>query len=296
MHIWAQKLSKLREKTPEDIAKEERDERLRQAYLAHQRKKYNERLTYSMTDEALKRSEELRRLAEERELKARLELQKKIEQEMKDRERMISIWESYGFEGFLHTTELENFEKILRCGYLYSRFDLKKQQMFFNDKANGEVIDHTNEDIIKNCRFYYYFKTPTNYKAKYLHSVILVFDKNIIFNGARRLYFNGNAASSFSTGTDNATKAIEFDWEAIFERGYYGESKLMKLDKGDFDCTMAWNNITRVRNAEFQMQSPVSISDIVTVYFKNVEDMNRAFLFADPAIRKKFKFDRSKFS
>lgn len=295
MHIWAQKLSELNKITPEKIEKAAREERLRQAYLAHLRKKRSESVAYTATDEARKRSDEQRRLARERELERKQELERKIEQEIKDRERMIAIWESFGFEGFLHTTELENFEKILKFGYLYSRFDLNKKRIGFDDRANSEVIEHTDGDIIKNCRFYYYFQTPTNYSAKYSHPVILVFDKNMIFNGARRLYFDGNAASALSIGTDNATQAIEFDWEAIFERSYYAESKLMAHSEGD-DITHTWHNITRVRNAEFQMQSPISISNIVTVYFKSMEDMNRALTFADPVIRKKFKCDRSKFN
>lgn len=205
--------------------------------------------------------------------------------------QLISAWKKYGFEGFLHTTEFGNFKMIVKSKKLKSRTELEGNGTIFNDKANQEIIDHTNERIKNNCRFYYYFKTPTNFRANYSRPVILVFDENIIFSDITMFFYDGNAASKRSSYTANAAEALNYDWEGIFERGPIDLSK--NYNAYDSDST---SKITIARNAEFLCRSPMLISNIKTVYFKDIKDLDEAKTFCPEELCKKFKYDRSKFN
>lgn len=186
------------------------------------------------------------------------------------------------FEGFVHTTELQNFLNIVKSGYLYPRRYLNEEE--FIDKANQSVINNSdmfNPFPLECCRFYYYFGTPTNYTANYEKPVAIVFDEIIIKRYYPSIYFaNGNAAHHNTKWTNNILDALEFNWEKIFDRGPYGTQD-PQLKK----------EITRVRNAEFLVKEKVSIKFIKTIYFKNIDDMKEASLSVNnKEIIEKFKF------
>lgn len=207
------------------------------------------------------------------------------------KEKLVGVFKKYGFEGFLHTTELENFRLIVKSKKLKSRTELESNGTIFNDRANQEVIDYTNEHIKNNCRFYYYFKTPTNFRANYSRPVIMVFDESIIFSDKTMFFYNGNAASKRSSYTSDAAEALNYDWEGIFERGAINLSK--NYNAYDSDSP---SKITTARNAEFLCESPILISNIKIVYFKDLKDLNEAKAFCPEELCKKFKYDRSKFN
>lgn len=197
--------------------------------------------------------------------------------------KLLEIWESYGFEGFLHTTELENFQRIITSGYLFSRNKVEE----FIDRANQQVIDNTNKFIFDYCRFYYYFKTPTNYRAEYKNPVILVFSKDLIYK--KDIFFClGNAASKYTFPKWAATDALPKCWDAVFERGPYQLSKYVHSERDEW-------TIKRIRNSEFLVKDQISIKKICKVYFKTEEDFNAAKLFSPKWLSERFCIDRDKF-
>lgn len=198
--------------------------------------------------------------------------------------KLLAILEKYGFEGFLHTTELENFQRIIISGYLLSR---KKVEEFI-DKADKEVIEQTTEFVLNCCRFYYYFKTPTNYRAGYSKPVILVFDKELIFK--EKLFFSeGNAASKFFRPKISAKDALSINWHGVFERGAYSSSKYVDSMGNNAGY------VTRIRNSECLIRDKVDIKYIDKVYFKTETDYHEAKSFSPEWLSKKFFIDRSKF-
>lgn len=235
-------------------------------------------------------------------IKIRLE-QRKIEErnqrilmaEYENKNILLSRLEQYNFEGFIHTTEFGNFQKIIECGDLKSRVELESTHTTFIDRAMPEIIEKTSTGVKEYCRFYYYYMTPTNFKAAYSRPVTMVFDKNIIFSNKKIIFSEGNAASEYSVKTNYAKKALDFDWDSIFEREYYSQSKKYSLDKNG-DDTNSRHEITRLRNAEFLIESPVSIINIKKIYFKNWVDMIAAKQFCSDDIIAKFEYDRSRFA
>lgn len=186
------------------------------------------------------------------------------------------------FEGFVHTTELNNFLNIVESGYLYPRRDLNEEE--FVDKANQNVINNSKMFrplLLECCRFYYYFKTPTNYRANYERPVAIVFDEKIIEKYYPHIYFtNGNATCYNTKWTKDILVALEFNWDKIFDRKRYGTQDPQEKKE-----------ITRIRNAEFLVNRRVSIKFIKTIYFKNVDDMKEASLKVNNKdIIEKFKF------
>jgi hypothetical protein len=196
---------------------------------------------------------------------------------------LLEKLKSFGFEGFLHTTELGNFRTIVSEGQLKARTRLDAQQLPYIDRADQAVIEHTKETVKAHCRFYYYFQTPTNYRAGYKHPVILVFTPKMIrWENVKFSY--GNAGSNYNTIAESVEEALNFDWEAIFERGYHSRSKLS-------DPAM----ITLLRNAEFLVRTSVRIKYIDKVYFKYPKDMEEAKTFCAPDLIAKFVLDERKF-
>lgn len=201
---------------------------------------------------------------------------------------LVDRLKTLGFEGFIHTTELVNFLKIARTGYLIPRTTLEQKNIKFDDKANRNVIQKSRESShfpLECCRFYYFYKTPTNYRANYKKPVIIVLDEKILYdlNYESDYYFtNGNASSKYTVKTQNVTDALSFDWEMIAQRGPY--------DSNDF-------YITRCRNAEFLINKKVSLNFIKAIYFKNREDMIYAsYIIRDDDIKEKFKVRKEVFN
>ena len=197
--------------------------------------------------------------------------------------KLLELWWSYGFEGFLHTTELENFQRIINSGYLLSR---NKAEGYI-DRADKEVIEHTRAFVFDYCRFYYYFKTPTNYKAGYKNPVILVFSDDLIYND-QIIFCSGNAASKYTSFNKSAKDVLNRCWKAVFERGPYTASKYVHSEIGEWI-------IKNIRNAEFLLKDQVNINKICRVYFKTEADLNAAKLFSPEWLTERFFIDKDKF-
>lgn len=178
------------------------------------------------------------------------------------------------FEGFVHTTDYENFENIIKYGFLTSRVEAVHHGLIKRDDALKEVIDNTDINVQEKTRFYYYYNTPTNYQATYNNPVILVFDKALMYDEDKAYYCEQNAGKRSSKPTQNVDEALNFNWTAIFERGKHSSSVLHNA------CLLEVSpeekaEILAYRNAEFLYDGRVEIDRIVKVYFKSVA-MRRA--------------------
>jgi len=189
-----------------------------------------------------------------------------IETDNEARKNLLALLQSYGFFGFLHSTEFENFISIFKSKQILPRNKLTS----FRDVANQGVICNTYESV-KNClRFYYKEKTPTNYKANYINPVMLVIDPLLIFD-FRAKFASGNAGSNSTVITQFAEIALSFDWDLIFERGSFADSQY-----SSDDYYTKRNVIKNRRNAEFLYEGILSTDKIVTVFFKYKEAYNKA--------------------
>ena len=205
---------------------------------------------------------------------------------------LIRVLDSYGFEGFIHTTEIENFKKILNSGYLYPRNELKNNNVVFKDDAEQCVLEKT-PDYVKNCcRFYYYYKTPTNYSAtkegKYKDPIIMVFDKSLAYED-NVFFCPTNAQQGMLEYC--ATKALNFDWEGIFERGGHSCSKYCPNELTDEIS----KKITLVRNAEFLVKGKVSVNHINKIYVSSQRQYDLLKSFCSNEIMSKVVKESDKF-
>ncbi|MBR2388818.1 MAG: DUF4433 domain-containing protein [Clostridia bacterium] len=200
------------------------------------------------------------------------------------KDQLLELWKSLGFEGFVHTTEFDNFIKIIKDKKLKSRYLLDSNDHAYTDRANQEIIEKTDSIIKTHCRFYFRFKTPTNYAANYRRPVILVFSQNMLqWNNVKISY--GNAGSSHCQLFDSIDKAVNYDWTPIFETGYLSESKF-GVEKS-----------THLRNSEFLVKGSIPTRYIDKIYFRDLADMNLANILCENELEiiKKFCYDRSKF-
>ena len=259
----------------------------------------DKRTTEAINDYNRAKKEEQEKKEKEVLFKMRLEEEhRKVIEKEKDkcnREKLLAILHEFGFEGFLHTTELENFKIIVSSGFLYSRIELEKSKITFNDSADHEVLDKTRDDVKSCCRFYYYFKTPTNNKAGYSHPVIIVFDENLIFEEGCEFTAQNAAKTYSSEKTTDAKEALSFSWDGIFERGGYSYSKYYETDENGYQTKKSKDLITGMRNAEFLVHHKVGIDKIHKIYFKNRLDLVEATEFCPKTLVEKFCEDRSKF-
>lgn len=196
------------------------------------------------------------------------------------------------FEGFIHTTEIENFKSILESGYLYPRNNLIHRKINFKDAAEMGVLEKT-ENFIKNCcRFYYYYKTPTNYNAtiegKYKNPIIIVFDKTLAYEN--NVFFCPKNAQQ-GIKTNSAKKALNYDWEGIFERG---DRYMSKYCHGELTEEIT-REISHIRNAEFLVHGSVSISFIHKIYVSSQTQFDSLKSFCNHEIMKKVEIGRDKF-
>lgn len=193
---------------------------------------------------------------------------------------------SHGFYGFLHTTNFSNFINIYKSGFLYSRNEMNRRELKFDDNAEPQIIQRTPDTIKNYVRFYYKTKTPTNIRAFQLFGqttpVILQFDPNIIFDDFVK-FTNGCAKSKKSIITSDVSKALQFNWKNIFDR----TTKYYTLSKEEKEILI--NN----RNAEFLYLNKISTSKILKIYFRTLKDRQTAIsLFGED---KRFIVDSSKF-
>ncbi len=256
---------------------------LEKSLLAFENKDIQEKMVYEYIvkpQELIKHQDELKQKEKEEENRAKCELLKKLKE--------------FGFEGFLHTTDMDNFKNIIVDGVLKSRKQALDEGSLVTNSAEQDVIDKTTDYVQNSCRFYYYFKTPTNYVATsrgyYRRPVILVFDEDII--NLENAWFSSKNAVYSSGHTQSAKTALTFEWDAIFERGSYNNSKYWDNNRPEDEMKSA---ITAVRNAEFLIKGTVDISYIKKIYFKFETDMEEAKTFCPNDIVEKFVFDRSKF-
>lgn len=89
------------------------------------------------------------------------------DEEFESRKELLSIWKKYGFVGFLHTTNFNNFIDIYKSKFLKSRNQLKNEGLVFEDNAELSVLSHTDELTKSKVRLYYRCKTPTNMSARF---------------------------------------------------------------------------------------------------------------------------------
>lgn len=171
------------------------------------------------------------------------------------------IKEHYGFEGFHHYTDFNNFVCILKAGYLYSR--KKAEEFGFIDAADQNVLRRTRGAIKTYVRFYYKEKTPTLYKNEGILPnepeyqmplpVLLLFDEKIILR--KSTYISSGGCGNPNTEYSRyAKKFSRFDWPVIFSRcaiPRYGNGIVSVF--GDENGS----SISNKRNAEFLYPSAI---------------------------------------
>ena len=209
-----------------------------------------------------------------------------------DVDKLMAQLEQYDFEGFIHTTEIENFKSILECGYLIPRNNLIKNGIRFKNSAEMGVLEKTT-DFVKNCcRFYNYNKTPTNYKAtiegKYKDPIILVFDKNLAYGN--NVFFSPVNAQQ-GTFMHSAKEALNFDWQGIFERRGYSSSKYCHHELTDEIS----KKISLTRNAEFLVNGKVSVNHIYKICVSSQRQYDLLKSFCNDEIMKKVVKESDKF-
>ena len=193
------------------------------------------------------------------------------ERDKKIQQLILMLRENYNFEGFIHTTELNNFKSIIKEGRLISRNSLLSRKINFKDRANHDVLLGTNDYVKSCCRFYYTYDTPTNYRACYGKKVSMVFDEALAYNSKAKFAPQNACFGKFSCQIENVLK---YDWEGIFERGCHSSSKYSKQYEGE----ELKRKIVATRNAEFLIYGEVPISFIkkIIVYDKNVYEEMRS--------------------
>jgi hypothetical protein len=245
-----------------------------QTYKARELVKHQEIIKKKQIEE-----EKLRKKQEE-------ELQKKLF-EKQNKQALLDKLYSYGFEGFLHTANINNFISIYKTGYLYSREELTQLGIPFEDNAMKEIIDGTSDFIRKKTRFYYRPITPTNVSAykyyKQTKPVLMVFDPDLIFDS--KVYFSDGCARAYiSRIVEDPTIAIKYEWDKIFD-----STPLYQIPNEEYNK----DDIMHYRNAEFLYPHKVSTDKIIKIYFKRKADMDYAIsqVGNDP----RFVLDNSKF-
>ncbi len=190
------------------------------------------------------------------------------------RSLLKKLQSEYGFEGFHHYTDINNFIKIINSGYLLSREEAKKTG--FVDAADENVITHTLEgnkaDITHYVRFFYKEKTPTLYCNEGIKinnemphmpiPVLLIFDEKLIFND-NVCFLSGGGGSYCTFFSKDASEANKkYDWDLIFSRGKYGEI----LEKSNVEDGY---NIKNARNAEFAFLEKVELKYLKRIIFRS---------------------------
>lgn len=204
--------------------------------------------------------------------------------------KLICTLKDLGFDGLIHMTELKNFENIVNCGFLYPRKYLIENKIKFSDSANNEVLNRTEEFVKSCCRFYYYYKTPTYYSANYSTPIILVFDEKLLYRKRGVFFSDKNACQS--SWTNNIDKALNFDWDGIFERVPISKSKFYNYKEPYDDIKQ---KIKTVRNAEILLKESVSIEFIKQIIVKDFNTFECIKKFCDKNLLNKVKVSKEEF-
>lgn len=227
----------------------------------------------------LERKERLIKLKE-------FEKQRQLEQlriNKENKNKLLIKLNEYGFEGFHHYTDFNNFIKIFRSQKLFSRSSMNNRE--YVDAADVKVISQTNSRIFDYVRFFYKEKSPTIYanegikKIDFLEKsphmplpVLLIFSENIIFH-ENVAFLDGCGGSKSSTFTENISEALKFNWDNIFSRGF------IPTNNDDFDLygyDIEHNKIKNQRNAEFLYLNNIETSHIKKIIFRSYTDLKQA--------------------
>ena len=195
-------------------------------------------------------------------------------------QELIKKLRKFGFEGFIHTTEIENFKSIVKRGKLIPRSNLERNFTKFEDKAIPSVIFGTNDFVKCCCRFYYAYNTPTNYTANYKQKVSLVFDECLAYKP--EVWFAPRNAY-YGQYSNNISEVLRYDWEGVFERGGYSFSKYSKLCADEVD-EKTKQKINAIRNAEFLFRGEVSISYIKKIVVYDRKTYNEMRIICDDVL------------
>ena len=183
--------------------------------------------------------------------------------------------EKYKFEGFVHTTNFDNFVQIMKKEFIYSRSELNRQQIQNTEIALQDIINKTPSDIMEYVRFYWRAKTPTNFKNEGIkpsrvlnffdwsaHSpipVIIIFDKNIALHNDVK-FTNGNASSKYTLITEDlSSNSKYFSWANIFHEGIINNLNYTR-------------EITNNKNAELLYPTKISTQYIKKIIFRTEID------------------------
>ena len=195
-------------------------------------------------------------------------------QECAERKRLLDYMDKKGFVGFLHTTNFSNFVSIYKGKKLLSRNKLKALGAFFDDCAEVDIIEGTDNDVKDSNRFYFRAKTPTNYSAFRYHNqknpVIFVLKKECIFDRSV-VFYDGNARASNSKWTKSALVAYSlFKWNCIF-------SDVIAYDNDETNeflriegCSLG--ELKRMQNAEVLFKNDLDLDLFDKICFRTVQD------------------------
>lgn len=201
------------------------------------------------------------------------------------------LYKNYGFDGFIHTTDFSNFINIMKTRCIYSRAKVNKENLFWIDSADKDIIENTTSDVKNSVRFYFRPKTPTHYNNEGIRPnnpdhhmgipVILRLGRGLYsdFNGT---FYDGNAKTHNTIKTNDIVSARKFNFNRIFSKGPYG-----------VDSYVEHKEITRQRNAELLIPNEISIEYIDKIIFRSMADfkMTKVLVGDDP----RFTVDHSKF-
>lgn len=208
---------------------------------------------------------------------------KREEQEIAKKKRLKALFkkleEYFNFQGFIHSTDFENFIKIMKDNKIFCRKYLEDNNLVVDDIALREVIDNTSDRIKNYVRFYWRTKTPTNYrnegikpksvlvdnnKAHSPNPVIFVFDYKIALNTNVR--FTDKNAGAYSSSFDCEPNQ-KYNFNYIFH-----DSSLLGYDETER------KSIIQSRCAEFLYPHELSLDYVKKIVFRNQADYDRAVL------------------
>lgn len=205
-------------------------------------------------------------------------------------DRCLKIFKSnYGFEGFIHSTNFDNFIRIMKSKELCSRDYLLKNGISFSDIANQNIVTQQ-ENLRKYVRFYFRCKTPTNYRNEGIKSekslnkkdiyininqeikeeennkahsaipVILIFDAEIAKNDNCRY----KAQNRMNEQCKNSIFQLREYWDYIFEN-----DSISFINKN-------YKQFAKYKMAEFLYPEKISTNYIVKIIFRSICDKERA--------------------
>lgn len=182
---------------------------------------------------------------------------------------------NYGFEGFIHSTNFDNFIKIIKSKELCSRDYLLKNGISFNDIANQNIVTQQ-ENLRKYVRFYFRCKTPTYYRNEGIKSekslnkennkahsaipVILIFNAEIAKNDNCRY----KAQNRMNEQCKNSIFLLREYWDYIFQN-----DSISFINKN-------YKQFAKYKMAEFLYPEKISTNYIVKIIFRSICDKERA--------------------